>query len=73
MDIYKKAFIKDSPGYLGLLKTVRVLVYMLHIKIIKLVALNKSLIIGVKFEGGFKLKQDNKTYIADCHFEANGI
>jgi hypothetical protein len=68
-NLYRKAFAKDSFGYLGLWKTIKILIYMLHIKIIKIVALNKSLIIGAKFKGGFELKQDSNTYIADCTFE----
>ena len=42
----------------------------LHILFIRLVALNKQLIIGVHFRGGIVLDKDTKRlYIANCHLE----
>jgi len=42
----------------------------IHIFLIRLVALNRQLIIGVHFIGGFTLAKDTKRlYMAHCHLE----
>ena len=54
----------------GIKTVIRMLLTTIHIKIIKAISLNKPLIIGVEFNDGVNLSNENKSLIiANCKFK----